>query len=250
MHYNFRDRGIVLRSYDYGEGHRIVVIFTKKSGKLRAVARGSRKTKSRFGSKLEPFSENEFLFYRKPEKELFTVTGCSLIESNKNLREDMSRYGYSAAMVESVVLLTADEDPDIKTYYLFKKYLKEVRDKEPAPSAWLFLFKLLKYSGYRLNMFDCIFCGKGAGPGMVFLPSDGGVCCRGCLSDKKYFLEVSGKALEEIRKLKPVRKIGPEIEREIGNIIANFVKYQFGTELNSVKFMEIFKKKNKLGKKR
>ncbi|MGM0441018.1 MAG: DNA repair protein RecO [Elusimicrobiota bacterium] len=250
MYYNCRDTGIVLRSYDYGEGHRIMVIFTKNSGKVKAVAKGSRKTKSRFGSKLEPFSENEFLLYRKPGSELFTITGCYPIESNKKIREDMKRYGFGAVMVEGVNLLTAEEDPDRKIYHLLKKYIKYVREKKAAPSAWLFLFKLLKYSGYRLNMFSCVFCGAPTGGGMAFIPSEGGISCRDCFSRKKPFIPVKYKTLKVIKRLSPDREIPPRIEREIGNIIHKFVKYQFGKELNSVKFIEFFRNKEELSEKK
>ncbi len=242
MKYKLKERGIVLRSHDYGEGHRIVIIYTPGLGKVRASARGSRKTDSRYGSMLEPFSENEFIFYRKPNSEIYTLTGSFPLFRHSRLRDDMNRYKYGALIAEGTDILSPEEDPQENIYALLKEALRDSCDKNPATSAWLFLFRLLKQSGYRLNMFSCFRCTSRASGPMLFIPGEGGVCCRGCFGGEKNSSTISGIALEEIRKLSPEREINLKIEKEIGNIIFKFVKYQFDREFKSRGFIKLFNK--------
>ena len=240
MSYTVSGKGIVLKSYDYGHGHRIVVIYTPFEGKIKASAKGSRKTKSRYAALLEPFSENKFMLYRKPGNELYTITGCFPLEANMQLREDMKLFGYASLMLEGLDILSADHDPDRRIYSLLLEFMKELKYKKNSSCVWLFLFRLLKYSGYRLNMFSCVQCAKKADQKMLFIPREGGVGCIKCFSGEKNCIPVSVEALSEIRKLNPERVAGREIQREIGNIIAKFVEYHFNRDFKSFNFISLF----------
>ena len=86
-----RDEGIVLRTYKLGEADRIVVFLTKARGKVRAVAKGVRKTKSKFGSRLEPMSHCVLQLYEG--RELDIVTQAESIDNFRAVREDLDRIG-------------------------------------------------------------------------------------------------------------------------------------------------------------
>ncbi len=230
----------MLRSYDYGDGHRIIAIYTQKNGKLKVSARGSRKIRSRFGSMLEPFSENEFILYKKPAADIYTVTGCFSVKTNESLREDMFRYGYAAVMAEGLDFVTPEEDPDEKLYGMLQESVDDVLKKNAPASAWLFMFRLLKYSGYRLNMFSCVSCGKKPSGKTVFIPSEGGIGCAGCFSADKSVFRVSLKALEAIKSISPEKEIEENSQKEIGKILAKFVKYQFNRDFKSFQFLDLF----------
>ncbi len=246
MSYTYRDRGIVLRSYDYGDGHRIIAVYTLKNGKLKASAKGSRKIKSRFGSMLEPFSENEFILYRKPSVDIYTITGCFSIKTNESLREDMFRYGYAALMAEGLDIVSAEEDADEKLFWMLQESLEDVTEKSAPASAWLFLFRLLKYAGYRLNMFSCVSCGKKPSAKTVFSPAEGGIGCADCFFAEKEGFPVSLKTLDAVRTISPEKEIEKDVQKEIGKILAKFVKYQFNRDFKSFQFLDLFSgEKNK-----
>ena len=96
----YRDVGVVLRTYKLGEADRIVVLCTQGRGKVRAVAKGVRKTKSRFGSRLEPGSHVSLQLYEG--RELDIVSQAELVESQQALRDDLDRLGRAAAILEAV----------------------------------------------------------------------------------------------------------------------------------------------------
>ncbi|MEA3506065.1 MAG: DNA repair protein RecO [Elusimicrobiota bacterium] len=235
-----RTEGIVIKSRDYGEGHRIVVIFTRRMGKVSAVAKGSRKIKSKFGASLEPLTVNDFMLYRKPGRDLAVITGCSTVKSNIDLREDMGIYSRCALMMECVEILNTEDDPHPQIYNLFKGALDEIScRKEKAPSvSWLFIFMLLKHVGYRLNFFRCGLCKRKEFKSPRFFPDEGSVYCRKCSKGKERSWPVSPSVLASIRKLDTDLNLTVMDDREIGNIIQKFIEYEFGKKLKSIKFLE------------
>ena len=94
------DQGIVLRSFPFGEADRVVVILSPNHGKLRTVAKGIRKTKSRFGGRLEPFTHVDLVLYEG--RNLDTITQVSVIEVFSHLRDDLDRVMAAGTMVEAV----------------------------------------------------------------------------------------------------------------------------------------------------
>lgn len=241
--YLTKTEGVVIRSYDFGEGHRIVVIFTEVAGKVRAVARGSRKTKSKFGASLEPLSQNHFLLYRKPGQALFTITGCMVLDSHSKLRENINLFGYSSIALEGIDLFLAEEDHDIALYNLFNSAIKDIENNNPASIVWLFMFRLLKYSGYRLDFFQCAGCGSKDLIRVSFSLKNGGVLCEQCCWKDKTSWPLSRKTITSIKKLAAPCKLDDDVEMEIRNVIKKFIEYQFNKNLKSLDFINLFKKK-------
>lgn len=232
----------MIKSHDYGEGNRIVVVFTEQYGLIKATARGSRKTKSKFGAMLEPLSENSFMLYKKPDKPLFTITGCKVNNSHVKIRDNMLLYGYGALVIEFVDILFLEEDPNDHVYEILQDSLISIEQKNSASASLLAVFKLMKYAGYRLNFFECSKCNNKELGNMCFVPALGGVLCKNCSSDEPVCWDISGTALTTIKKLLHNPMIENEIEMEIGKIVKKFIKYQFNKEINSFKFIEAFKK--------
>lgn len=238
--YAYKAEGIVIRNYDYGEGHRTVVLFTREFGKIKAVAKGSRKVKSRFGASLEPLSENHFTLYRKPAQELYVITGSAVLEPHSSLRKDMRLFAYASVILETLDILQAEEDPDTQIYSMLRQALADIGKNNPAPSAWLAVFRLLKYSGYRLDFFKCVSCGGRDIGNAVFSPGEGGMVCGNCRAGSKSGWKISGAALSAIKKLSPQAEIDRKTDEEIGNIIVKYIKYQFDKDMKSMKFLKLF----------
>ena len=106
----YRDEGIVLRTHKLGESDRIVSILTRRHGKVRAVAKGVRKTKSRFGARLEPPTHLQLLFYEG--RELDIVTQAETIDHFRAIRDDLDRLTRAVSMLEAADQLGLEGEPN------------------------------------------------------------------------------------------------------------------------------------------
>jgi len=173
-----RDDGIVLRTYKLGEADRIVVFLTKGRGKVRAVAKGVRKTKSKFGSRLEPMSHCALQFYEG--RELDIVTQAETIDHFRAVRDDLDRIARGVSMLEVADQLAQEGEvnPD-----LYRMLLGALRTLERSPSPLVtpaFYWKVLALEGYRPEVDACVQCGADDGPLVAFDLESGGLLCRTC----------------------------------------------------------------------
>jgi len=173
----YRERGIVLRTIKLGEADRIVTLVTEGHGKLRAVAKGVRRTKSRFGARLEPLSHVALLCYEG--RSLDTITQAEALEHFRAVREDLDRLSRAVCLLESVDAVVQEGDDDPRLYQMLLGALRTLA-AGPAPLlAPAFSWKLLAQQGVSPVLDACVRCG--AGDDLVaFDVGEGGVLCRGC----------------------------------------------------------------------
>jgi DNA repair protein RecO (recombination protein O) len=112
----YRDHGIVLRTYKLGESDRIVSFMTERHGKVRAVAKGVRKTKSRFGARLEPTSHVAIQLYEG--RELDIVTQAESVDHFRELRDDLDRLTRAVSMLEAVDQMSLEGEPNARLYQM------------------------------------------------------------------------------------------------------------------------------------
>src|SRR5215210_3504083 len=139
----YKDEGVVLKTIKLGEADRIVTLFTRHNGKVRAVAKGIRKTKSRFGARLEPLTRADLIVYRG--RNLDTITGVDIITSFDELRRDYVSLTAGAALVDMVEKITPDREKALSVYALLVGGLQALASGKPnvVPS---FIVKLLSVS--------------------------------------------------------------------------------------------------------
>ncbi len=146
----YRDEGVVLRTHKLGEADRIITILTRRTGKVRAVARGVRKTKSRFGARLEPFTHVDVQFHTG--RTLDMVTQCETIRPyGEPLVSDYPRYTAGIAMLETADRLTVDEkEPALRQFLLLVGGLRTLVDGSHEPRLVLdaFFLRSLAVAGY------------------------------------------------------------------------------------------------------
>lgn len=177
----YRDEGIVLRTIKLGEADRILTIFTRDNGKVRAVAKGVRKTKSRFGGRLEPFTRVELLVYRG-RGELDTITGADIVDANTGVHRNFESLASATVMAEFVEKITPDREEASSIYYLLQSGLESLgRDLGPTVLP-AFMVKLLSVTGFNPELTGCAGCGSGGFLG-GFSPSLGGAICESCWID-------------------------------------------------------------------
>lgn len=172
----YRDRALVVRTHKLGEADRIVVLLTEGHGEVRAVAKGARRTKSRFGARLEPPSHVAVQLYRG-RGELDTVTQVESIDAFRPLREDLDRLGRALTMVEVADHVARDRDPGPDLYRLLLGALRTLAGT-PSPLVVAgYLWKLLALEGVAPVLDRCVVCGSAEGL-VAFDIVEGGVVCR------------------------------------------------------------------------
>ncbi|MCP3939398.1 MAG: DNA repair protein RecO [Actinomycetia bacterium] len=154
----YRDRGIVLRTYKLGEADRIVSIITEERGKVRAVAKGVRKTKSRFGGRLEPTGHLALQLYEG--RELDIVTQVESIQAYRHIREDLDRLSKAIVLLEAVDHLAHEGSPAPHLYRMLAGALAELDRSDSAMLVPAFLLKLLAAEGFGPDLDVCVVGGK------------------------------------------------------------------------------------------
>jgi DNA repair protein RecO (recombination protein O) len=177
---------VVLRSFAFGEADRVLHVYSLASGRVGAVAKGVRRTKSRFGGRLEPFSHVELSIHRG-RGELGTVTGASLVRSHDAIRIDPYRLQVGLVGLEAMLRLYTDEERNDRAFLALTRFLDALDSRAPQPGrrpaldplVLSFQLKLLWLEGFLPHLESCVECG--AEQGMVaFLPSAGGAVCAAC----------------------------------------------------------------------
>jgi len=180
----YRDQGVALRHYKLGEADRIVVFMTAGHGKVRAVAKGIRKTKSRFGSRLEPPTNVNLLFY-EGRGELDIVSQAEAIDHFRPIRDDLDRMTDAMSMLEAVDHTAQERQPDARLYQMLVAALRTLADRERRSPLLVgaFYWKLLSMEGFGPVLDQCSTCGAAASVGaqlVAFDLTEGGALCRDC----------------------------------------------------------------------
>jgi DNA repair protein RecO (recombination protein O) len=179
---------VVLRSLRFGEADRILHLYTHDRGRVGAIAKGARKTRSRFGGRLEPLSHVELVLH-EGRGELQTVTGASLVRPHASTRDDPARLAVGLIGAEAVLRLFPDQERNDRVFTAITRFLDlldeanvDAARPELDPLGLAFQLKLLWLSGYLPHMGSCAECGA-AGPITGFSPRAGGAVCADCAGD-------------------------------------------------------------------
>jgi DNA repair protein RecO (recombination protein O) len=174
----YRDQGVVLRTIKLGEADRIVTILTQTNGKVRAVAKGIRKTGSRFGARLEPTSHVALQCYRG--RELDIVTQVETIDSFRALREHYGCLTHAISMLEAVDQIAQERERNLALYRMLVGALRTLAERPSPVVSAAFFWKLLSLEGFHPILDQCARCGSDAGPFTAFDLGEGGVLCEPC----------------------------------------------------------------------
>jgi len=175
--------GIVLQSRDYREADRVVTFFGEITGKLSGIAFGAKRSRIRFANCLDICSKSRFFLILKADRELSRLDRCELIQAYPSLREHAAAWAYAAYMGDLVNRLTAPGDVNPGVYHLLDAAFNRLNEEEPPSEvARVFELRLLGLLGYRLELTQCLSCGKPPPEGIEcgFSPGRGGIVCPGC----------------------------------------------------------------------
>ncbi|MEA5118012.1 MAG: DNA repair protein RecO [Propionicimonas sp.] len=181
----YRDEAVVLRTHKLGEADRIITMLSRQHGKVRAVARGVRRTSSKFGARLEPFSHVDLQFATGRSLDVITQA-VTLHPYSEPLSHDYERYTTGQVMIETADRLVTEEgEPALQQYQLLVGALHALTSGTadgPRPGVMVmdsYLLRSVALAGYAPSLDACARCGA-PGPHGAFSPAMGGMVCRAC----------------------------------------------------------------------
>lgn len=176
----FRDRGVVLRTIRLGEADRIVTLMTEEHGKVRAVAKGVRRTGSKFGSRLEPLSHVALLGWQG-RGDLDIVNQAEVIDTFRTVREDLDRMASAMSMLEVVDQIGQERHANPRLYTMLVGALATLAERSSPMVVPAFFLKVLALEGTEPVLDACVSCGEAQVELLVaFDLVEGGILCRGC----------------------------------------------------------------------
>jgi DNA repair protein RecO (recombination protein O) len=193
----YRDSGVVLRTIKLGEADRIVTFLTQGHGKVRAVAKGVRKTTSKFGARLEPTSHVAIQCYRG--RELDVVTQVETIEANRALREGYGVLTHAIPMLEACDQVAQEHEPNPVLYRMLSGALRTLATKRTRAVTPAFFWKLLSVEGFHPLLDNCARCGETEPALVAFDVDEGGMLCAPCARGGGR--PVSPEALDVMRRM-------------------------------------------------
>src|SRR5437868_2968417 len=182
----YSTEAVVLRSIRLGEADRVLHLYTEAHGRVGAVAKGVRKTMSRFGARLEPLSHVDLVLHRG-RTELQTVTAAQLVRSHRDAREDYYRFSVGMIGAEAMLRLFSEEEANERAFTALTRFL-DLLDAAPHaanrptldPLGLAFQLKLLWVAGYLPHVTACAECGAEGEPLVGYSPRAGGAVCERC----------------------------------------------------------------------
>ena len=238
----YRDEAIVLRTHKLGEADRIITLLTRQHGRVRAVAKGVRKTTSRWGSRLEPFTHVDLQLAEG--RNLDVITQADTLDAfPSRLGDHYDRYTAGTVMLETAErLVTEEKQPALQQFLLLVGGLRAMTsgDRTPAQVLDSYLLRSLAVAGYAPSFTHCARCGD-PGPHGWFAPSAGGALCADCrvpgsASPSARTLEVMGALLAGDWPI--VATADPRHLREASGLVAAFLHWHLERGLRSLEHVE------------
>ncbi len=234
----YSDQGIVLRTMRYGEADRIITLLTQSHGKMRAIIKGVRKTKSRFGASVEPFSHVDVVIY-EGRSELRIISQADLLSPFDRIRSDFDAYTCAQVMCESTDRVAPDGEPNVRLVLLLLSGLRclddLVRSKRLVPHVLrsAYLLKLLGITGFGPSLKTCVHCGGDDGL-VAFSIGDGGVLCGACREPSDVSIGADGVKVLRVLWTTVFADIGDIHSAEVDGLVRRLVEYHLERRLRSL----------------
>jgi DNA repair protein RecO (recombination protein O) len=240
-----RVEAIVLRHSDWGEADRLLWLFTRELGKVKVIAKGVRKPRSRKAGHLEPFTRVELMLAKG--RDLPIVTQAEAKDAYLALREDLVRVGYASYVIELLDRFTYEEGENHALYRLLSETLSRISmETEPAFAVRYYEVRLLDLLGFRPQLLGCVNCGEEIkAEDQYFSFEKGGVICPRCGSKEGGVRPVSVQALRILRHFQRSNyaeaqrlKLSSNVDRELESMMGNYLTYLLERGLNSPAFLK------------
>jgi DNA repair protein RecO (recombination protein O) len=243
---SFRASAVVLRHADWGEADRLLTLFTRERGKVRALAKGARKIVSRKAGHLQPFTQ--IVIQLAKGRDLLIVTQVETVNAFLPLHDDLLKTSHAAYVVELLLRFSyEDEGANPAIFRLLVETLKRI---EAEDDAWLavryYEMRLLDAVGFRPQLFECVNCGRAIlAEDQFFSFTAGGVICPRCGQGLPNLAGISVETLKYLRHFqrsnyKDASRANPslEIKKEAEVLMQGYFTYLLERELNTPGFIK------------
>ncbi len=246
-----KTEAIVLKGLKFGDTSKIVTLYTKDYGKIKVIAKGIRKPKSRLAGTLESFFHIHIVFYKKTTTEIYLLSQSEIMHPFQKITKDLNRYAFASGALELLDKLITGEESNPEIFELTLHTLAFMESCAPRSVEKSFLFfavRLADILGYKPKFDRCISCGKPIPEKLIlFSPEKGGIICRRCARQDQAYLRLSKDSARSASKLQSIKigklasyNITKDQFREISNVVLNLLDYHTGKgrALKSLEFLE------------
>lgn len=243
---SFRAAAVVLRHADWGEADRLLTLYTREQGMVRAVAKGVRKMTSRKAGHLQPFTHVTLQLAKG--RDLLIVTQVETVNAFLSLHDDLEKTSYAAYVVELLLRFSYEEEGGNPTIF---RLLTETLDRlEKEDDSWLAIryyeMRLLDAVGFRPHLFECANCGREIlAEDQYFSFTAGGVICPRCGQGLPNLMKISIETLKYLRHFqrssyKDASRARPatEVQKEAEVLMQGYFTYLLERELNTPGFIK------------
>ncbi|MBN8580763.1 MAG: DNA repair protein RecO [Anaerolineae bacterium] len=243
---SFRASAVVLRHSDWGEADRLLTLYTREQGMVRALAKGARKVTSRKAGHLQPFTYITVQLAKG--RDLLIITQVETVNAFLPLHDDLMKTGHAAYAIE--LLLRFSYEDEGANPSIFRLLVETLERLEKEDDAWLPLryyeMRFLDAVGFRPQLFECVNCGREIRPEDQFFSFlAGGVVCPRCgeglpnlgkisLETLKYLRHFQRSSYKDASRARP----GLEIQKEAETLMQGYFTYLLERELNTPGFLK------------
>ena len=267
-----KTEGIVLKRMDFLETSRIVTIYTKKFGKVKVLAKGIRRPKSRFGSSLETLTRSAIVFYKREQKDLYTISESDILDSHEDLRRDLLGFGYASVLLDFLDKSNPGEGTNPRLYRLSAGTLSamercirmqnakcgvensaiSIPNSEFEMLLWSYLWRGISLVGFEPELEKCVSCKKAfpqstnyhlISTALRWSSSLGGILCSDCWEKDGEAREISHDNLIFLNSLKNGSKQIKDFHvndsfQLTKSIIQDYLSYHLDKRLLSFEFIQ------------
>ncbi len=242
-----KTEGIVIRTTDYGETNKIITLLSREHGKTAVMARGAKRPKSRFASSTQLFVYGSFIYQKS--QGMGSLSQSDIIDSFKEVRNDLMLTAYGAYIVEMIDKLTDDNDKNPYLFELLYQLLHHLNEGDDGEILIRILeTKMLAFSGSPPTLHECAHCRRTDLP-FVFSLKFGGALCTACSHEDKYHLKASPSVMKLLRlfqQINPSRigkiSVKPDNKLQLKEILALYYQEYIGIHLKSKRFLDQIEK--------
>ncbi len=247
----YKIEAFVIRANKFTESSRVLTLYSREMGKIKGVAKGVGRPKSKLGGKVELFNLIEGDFYKKETSELGVLSGAGLLEDFKGISDDARKFGFASAWCEVLDRTSHSEEPHPETFKLTLDCLKALQQAKTESAGLIFwgaLLKFLALEGYAPSLESCVSCGKPLAQAKLMISLQrGGLICGDCVEVEEPVVSITLEALALLRRMErtPLSDLGQlEMDNRAGKmaaeVILSLAAYHLGLprNLRSFKFLE------------
>jgi DNA repair protein RecO (recombination protein O) len=236
--------GIVIRNSDYGEGNRIVHLFTRELGKIPLMVRGAKKSKSRFAVASQLFAYGEYIFYGSGNMPSLNQT--EIYNTYGSIQKDLMRMSYGSYIIEFLFKLTEDRERNPYVFELLKQTLDQLSEgKDVEIITRIFEMKMLSLAGVSPELGGCVSCHTEDQP-FRFSVKEGGFTCLQCSAQlDPHSIPVNPATVRLLRLFKAfdLTRLGSidvkdETRKQLSQVIKRFIDEHIGVRLKTRDFIE------------